>query len=234
MNRDQTITLYKWILKEFTVRGRAEDVAKLGPELASLIRPGDRVLDLCCGGGPFSFYLEEKGAKVTGIDFAPYMIQLAREEAKRRASAVNFVLGDVLTDDLGVDYFDLVVFLGNTVSDFPPSSFLRLGRRVSQALKPKGRFAIQYIDGVLYFQKEKQGGVQQEEPQRITWRFKEYVPEKGAYVLVYKNESTGEEYEYTSYVYTRPLLRLLMAGLFRLERSIQQSELDVFLKRPHP
>ncbi|NIN66284.1 MAG: methyltransferase domain-containing protein, partial [Anaerolineae bacterium] len=146
MGGDKTITLYQWILNEFTVKGRADSVNQIGPELAALIGPGDSVLDLCCGAGPFAFYLEEQGAKVTGIDFAPYMIDLAQKEAAKRNSRVDFVLGDVLTHDLGVEQFDLVVFLGNTVQDFSPEGFLHVVRKVAQALKPGGRFTVHYVD----------------------------------------------------------------------------------------
>jgi SAM-dependent methyltransferase len=237
MTGDETITLYKWIPNEFTVEGRADSVSEIGPELASLIRPGDIVLDLCCGAGPFAFYLEEQGAQVTGIDFAPYMIELAQEEATRRGSTVNFILGDVLTHDLGVEQFDLVVFLGNTVQDFSPSNFMQVVRHVAQALKPTGRFAIHYLDRIydLYAQENfPKEGIQQEEPERITYRFKEYLPDKGARVTVYSNESSGDEYEYTAYIYTLPLLRLLIGGLLEIERSASFSEksfLDIFMKR---
>jgi SAM-dependent methyltransferase len=236
MTKDGTITLYQWILKEFTLEGRAKSVSKMAPELAPLIRPGDKVLDLCCGGGPFSFFLEEQGADVTAIDFAPYMIQLAQDEASRRGSTVDFIHADVLTHDLGLDYFDLAAFLGDTVSDFSASSFLQLARKVIRALKPNGRFAIQYIDGVLLFQEESVPGerVQQEQPERITWQYKEYLAKEGAYVVTYANESTGEEYEYTGHIYTAPLIQLAMDGLFRMERSIQLGErsfLDIFQKR---
>jgi SAM-dependent methyltransferase len=236
MSADESIILYEWISKEFGVEGRVRSVDKLGPELVSLVRPGEGVLDLCCGGGPFSFFLEKQGAKVTAIDFAPYMIQLAHEEASRCRSRIDFILADVLTHDLGLDRFDLAVFLGNTVSDFSPSNFSRLAGKVSRALKPNGRFAIQYIDGLLHFQAESSAGkgIQQEKPERITWRFKEYQAKKGAYVIIYGNESTDEEYEYTSYIYTTPFIRLAMDRWFSMERSIQLSEmsfLDVFMKR---
>ncbi len=235
MTKNETITLYMWILREFSVEGRAKSVSKMGPELASLIRPGDEVLDLCCGAGPFSFFLEEQGAKVTAIDFAPYMIQLAQDEAASRGSMVDFTLADALTHDLGLDRFDLVVFLGSAVAEFPAQQFGQLARKVRRALKPRGRFAIHYLDRVLDLQEESypREGVVQEEPERITWRYKEYLAQEGAYVTTYTNQSTGEEYEYTSHIYTAPLLRLAMGELFEMERSIQLSErsfLDIFLK----
>jgi SAM-dependent methyltransferase len=219
------ITLYDWILKEFTVEARAEFVNYLGPHLDPLIHPGDRVLDLCCGTGPFAFWLEERGARVTAIDFAPYMIERARQEASERGSTVEFVTADVLEHDLGHARFDLVAFLGNTLSDFSLNRFVRLANR-----------AHHYVDGLHDFI---EGGypkeaIQQEAPYRITRRFKHYLPEEAAYVETYVNEATGETYDYTSYVYAPPVVRLAVAGLFELEYPFPLSErsfLDVFIKR---
>jgi SAM-dependent methyltransferase len=230
------ITLYKWILQEFTIEGRADLVNALGPHLAALVHPEDRVLDLCCGAGPFSFFLEERGAKVTAIDFAPYMIQRAHEAALRRRSTVDFIQADALTHDLGTERFELVVFLGNTVSDFSLNRFIQLGQKVSQALTRGGRFAIHYIDGLYQFIEEQypREGVQQEEPERITRRLKEYQPETVAYIEVYTNEATNEVYEYTSYVYAPAYVRLAMAGMFNLKQTIDlsaRSFLDVFVKK---
>jgi SAM-dependent methyltransferase len=180
--------------------------------------------------------LEEQGVTVTAIDFAPYMIDLARQEASRRQSKVDFIQADVLGYDLGVGQFDLAVFLGNTVSDFPLERFIQLGHKVSQALRPSGRFAVHYVDGLYPFVAETylKESVQQEQPERITRHFKTYVPESAAYIEVYRNEATGESYDYTSYIYTLPTVRLAMVGMFELEQSIWLSErsyLDVFVKK---
>jgi SAM-dependent methyltransferase len=236
MNQDNAIALYKWILQEFTLEGRATFVNYLGPHLTALVNPGDHVLDLCCGTGSFSFFLEEQGAKVTGIDFAPYMIQLAHERALKQGSAINFIQADILTHDLGVEQYDVIVFLGNTISDFPMNSFIQLGQKSYKALKQDGRFAIHYIDGLHQFVQEKypREDIQQEEPEKITRRFKEYLPEAVAYTEVYTNEATGEAYEYTSYVYAPPYVRLAIGELFELERTVGlsvRSFLDIFLKK---
>ncbi len=236
MGSSQVITLYKWILQEFTLTGRAEFASLLEPYLAPLIHSGDHVLDLCCGTGPISFLLEDHGARVTGMDAAPFMIEQAQEEASFRHSAVKFILADVLQTDLGKEAFELIVFLGNTVSDFPPDKFSQLVPAVQRALKQNGMFAIHYIDGFYQFIQEEfpRESVQQEKPERVTWRFKEYRPETGAYSVIYANEASGETYEYTSYLYNAPFIRLTLAGLFELKHSIRLSErsfLDIYGKR---
>lgn len=234
--QDDAITLYKWILREFTIEGRSDFVDYLGPHLAKLIHPGDHVLDLCCGTGPFAFFLEERGAKVTAIDFAPYMIQLAKERALKQGSTVSFIQADVLTHDLGAEQFDVVVFLGNTVSDFSMNRFVQIGQKIAKAVKQNGRFALHYIDGLYQFVEEKypREDVQQVEPEKITRRFKEYSPEEAAYTEVYTNEATGEAYEYTSYIYAPVYVRLAMDELFALEQTIAlspRSFLDIYVKK---
>jgi 2-polyprenyl-3-methyl-5-hydroxy-6-metoxy-1,4-benzoquinol methylase len=236
MNQNNEIALYKWILQEFTIEGRIDFVDYLGPHLTKLIHPGDHVLDVCCGTGPFAFFLEEHGAKVTAIDFAPYMIQLAKKRALKQGSTVSFIQADVLTHDLGAEQFDVVVFLGNTVSDFSMIRFVQIGQKIAKALKQNGRFALHYIDGLYQFVQEKypREDVQQEEPEKITRRFKEYLPEEAAYIELYTNEATGEAYEYTSYIYAPPYVRLAMDEIFALEQSIAlstRSFLDIYLKK---
>lgn len=44
------------------------------------IQPGDRVLDLCCGTGDLSQEMSKAGGQVTGVDFAPGMLSLARKK----------------------------------------------------------------------------------------------------------------------------------------------------------
>lgn len=239
MSQNDPITLYEWILQEFTAEGRADAVKYIGSHLSALVDQGDRVLDLCCGTGPFSFFLEEQGAEVTAVDFAPFMIQVAQEAARRRRSSVDFIQADVRTYDLGTEQFDVVVFLGNTVSDFALDSFIRLGQKVSESLKPGGRFAIHYIDGLYQFVQKQypREDVQQEEPVRITRSFKEYVPETASYVEVYANEATGDACEYTCYVYSLPLVRLALGKRFELEQTIRlspRSFLDIFVKVTTP
>src|SRR5947209_887145 len=47
-------------------------------QLKTLVRPGDRVLDLGCGTGEDAVWLESHGARVTAIDSSARMVSLAR------------------------------------------------------------------------------------------------------------------------------------------------------------
>jgi demethylmenaquinone methyltransferase/2-methoxy-6-polyprenyl-1,4-benzoquinol methylase len=56
------------------------------------VRPGDRVLDACCGTGDLAIADERVGGKVTGLDFSPRML----ERARRKSQVVTWVEGDML------------------------------------------------------------------------------------------------------------------------------------------
>jgi demethylmenaquinone methyltransferase / 2-methoxy-6-polyprenyl-1,4-benzoquinol methylase len=59
----------------------------------AVVRPGDRVLDGCCGTGDLAVAALRAGAgEVTGLDFSPRML----ERARRKSSEVTWVEGDLL------------------------------------------------------------------------------------------------------------------------------------------
>jgi SAM-dependent methyltransferase len=71
------------------------------------------VCDVGCGSGRFVAALALRGARVTGLDFAPQMLDLARELTKQQrvADRCDFVLSDIL--DWKTDQtFDLVIAIG--------------------------------------------------------------------------------------------------------------------------
>ncbi len=70
---------------------------------------GKRVLDAGCGGGFYSIWLSERGAKVLGIDSSEEMIHIAKGKASRRMLDAGFMVGNV--SDLGIrdGVFDLVL-----------------------------------------------------------------------------------------------------------------------------
>lgn len=69
------------------------------PEIAALIDAGafhGDVLDAGCGEAATSMYLAERGVTTVGLDQSPTAIELAREEADRRAlSDVEFAVADI-------------------------------------------------------------------------------------------------------------------------------------------
>jgi SAM-dependent methyltransferase len=232
----KTITLYEWILQTFTISSRERGLKIVEPYLAEIAQPGDNVLDLCCGTGRMSFWFEDLGATVTAVDFAPYMIALARGEAERRQAKVKFVEADIFKFDMAPSSYDLISCFGNSISDFSLADYQVLVKQISVALKPGGRFALQYHDGSYeYIQgTAAREGVYQEEPECISFRFEKYSPEDGAYVMLIHNEARGEQYLRKGFIYTIPMIKLITEAMLMLERHIVLEEnhyLDVYVKR---
>ena len=60
----------------------------------AVVRPGDRVLDACCGTGDLALACVRAGAgSVVGLDFSPRMI----ERARKKSDAVAWIEGDALS-----------------------------------------------------------------------------------------------------------------------------------------
>ena len=103
---------------------------------ASVVLPGDRVLDAACGTGDLALADLRAGAsRVTGLDFSERML----ERARRKSSAVEWVQGDMLALPFADETFDAatVGFGVRNVAD------LELGlRELRRVLRPGGRLAI--------------------------------------------------------------------------------------------
>jgi 2-polyprenyl-3-methyl-5-hydroxy-6-metoxy-1,4-benzoquinol methylase len=107
------------------------------------IAPGTTVLDIGCGVGRWSRRLARRGARVTGIDLSPTMVDEARRRARVDgvASRCDFQVADVTRLDLS-ERFSLV--LGITVLQH----ILEMDRldaaveRLARHLAPNGRLVL--------------------------------------------------------------------------------------------
>jgi demethylmenaquinone methyltransferase/2-methoxy-6-polyprenyl-1,4-benzoquinol methylase len=108
-------------------RERAADLARVGP--------GSTALDVATGTGDLAVELARRGAEVTGSDFAPAMLEIAR----RKAPGLRFEEGDALSLEHPDDSFDAV-----TVG-FGARNFADLERGLSEmarVTKPGGRVVV--------------------------------------------------------------------------------------------
>lgn len=120
-----------------------------------------RVLDLACGFGRISNRLARLGHEVTGIEYLPGFLQIARAEADqwkllRRGGRdhgvgrVEYHTGDMRELDTSSEY-DRVLMVFNSFGYFTDEENLRVLRNIARALKTGGLlgFDVAHRDGVL-------------------------------------------------------------------------------------
>lgn len=101
----------------------------------AVVQPGARVLDACCGTGDLAVEAERQGGVVTGLDFAPEML----DRARAKSSTITWVEGDLLELPFADDAFDAatVGFGVRNVADLE-----RALAELRRVLRPGGRLAI--------------------------------------------------------------------------------------------
>lgn len=103
------------------------------------VKPGERVLDIACGEGRMASALNDLGAKVTGIDASPALIQAANA---RRLKDAQFLVGDAREigeafGEVAPEPFDAAACIMALMNINPVSDVLE---GASRLLKPGGRF----------------------------------------------------------------------------------------------
>jgi SAM-dependent methyltransferase len=73
------------------------------------VEPGMEVLDVACGAGNATIPAARAGARVTGVDFSPDLLAIARERAADALVEVDWVEADVQEMPFGDSSFDRVL-----------------------------------------------------------------------------------------------------------------------------
>jgi ubiquinone/menaquinone biosynthesis C-methylase UbiE len=121
--------------REQTFKRRLLDQARLAP--------GDRVLDLGCGTGTLAIWakLREPGARVTGVDADPGMLERARSKAA--AEGVEVRLDEGLADDLPYPDASFDKVLSTLLFHHLPRDVKEgAGREVARVLRPGGELHV--------------------------------------------------------------------------------------------
>ncbi len=101
---------------------------------------GKRVLDLACGEGRNTRILAQKGAKVTGVDISPAMIELAKQKEAEKHLGISYITGDATKlKGLRSGSFDLVTCF-MALQDI--EKLHKAVAKVFRVLKPGGRFVF--------------------------------------------------------------------------------------------
>jgi SAM-dependent methyltransferase len=109
------------------------------------LRPGSRVLDLCCGIGRHSIRFAGRGFDVTGVDRTGEYIKIAKDSAKESGVKVRFVNDGMLHFrkdnfyDLVISYFSSFGYFENRDDD------LKVLKNIAASLRDEGKFLIDIV-----------------------------------------------------------------------------------------
>ncbi|MGZ8095772.1 MAG: class I SAM-dependent methyltransferase [Methylosarcina sp.] len=108
--------------------------------LVSLLKPGEKVLEVGCSNGHITEHLHEKtGCDILGLDYADMAVAQAHGRTRDKAATLNFRCVDLIQDELpGGDYdvvlaIDSIYFMGD---------YGKTLAKLNARLKPGGRMII--------------------------------------------------------------------------------------------
>ena len=101
------------------------------------IHPGERVLDLATGTGITAIAARERGAKVTGVDLTPELLDVARSKANKAGLGdIDFREGDAEALPFADASFDVVV---STCGHMFAPDQLKVAAELARVTRPGGR-----------------------------------------------------------------------------------------------
>ena len=138
-------TLLKQMQSAVWSAGAFEDVAPSIHDMhvalveALAPKPGEAFLDVGCGAGNVSELAAGAGARVTGIDLSPRLIEVAKARAQAGGYEIDYRVGDAESLDVADAGFDAVV---SSVGMIFAPDHEAVAREFARVVKPGGRLAF--------------------------------------------------------------------------------------------
>jgi len=111
--------------------GRVVQAAEVGPD--------DDVLDVACGSGNTSIAAARTGARVTGVDITPRMLEMAIEVAAREGVTITWLEGDAQALPVPDSAFDVALSTFGVM--FAPDQE-RAAWELARVVRPGGRIGV--------------------------------------------------------------------------------------------
>jgi len=206
------------------------------------LSPGERILDLGCGGGDQLKVFAQKGYEVVGVEVAPSLIKFAEQQFQEEGLRGTFIVGDMRAIDYDAE-FDACVLLSGTFGFFGEVEDQNLLRSICQAIKVGGKVFIMFLSAnrIKKHSKswsEKKDGWELSESwfdtQTSTYRSRIFIIRKDG-TLLRPKEEPGYHANEVIRCYTIPEMRAMIskAGL-RYLASYSNDDLSVPPKPPAP
>ena len=109
------------------------------------VRDDVEVLDLACGRGRHSIFLDSLGFRTTGVDLSPKNITVAKQHESEK---LKFFVHDMREPMPGYQ-FDVVLNLFTSYGYFDEAGNLRVLDSIYSYLKPGGKLVIDYLNEKL-------------------------------------------------------------------------------------
>jgi SAM-dependent methyltransferase len=147
---------YVYFYSDYLTPERSDTETAQAVRLLEMDRPL-KVLDLACGFGRIANRLALLGHRVTGVEYQPGFLEIARTDAARNRvrtahqhGRVEYIQGDMRTIDF-VEQFDRAILMFNSFGYFPDDENRQVLQNVQRALKPGGLVGLDIAnrDGVL-------------------------------------------------------------------------------------
>jgi ubiquinone/menaquinone biosynthesis C-methylase UbiE len=120
------------------VAERISAVGELVVERAG-VEPGMELLDVACGAGNATIPAAREGARVTGLDFSPDLLEIARERAADAMVEIDWVEGDAQALPFDDASFDRVI---STFGHMFAPDHERTGAEMRRVCRPGGTIAV--------------------------------------------------------------------------------------------
>lgn len=133
---------YQHMPEYFDAHNVSEETAIKNALVESLLKEQHvkTVLDMTCGTGSQVFYLAERGYEVTGADFSPALLEIARDKAHKAGKNITFIDGDMR--ELRVGKFDAVITIFNAIGHLTKADFKKALQNIHANLKEGGVYVF--------------------------------------------------------------------------------------------
>jgi ubiquinone/menaquinone biosynthesis C-methylase UbiE len=116
-------------------------IAEVGPIVVDRagVGPDDVVLDVACGSGNATIPAAKTGAKTTGLDITPELIEAGKKNAAEAGVEIEWIEGDAMDMPFEEGSFDVVLSVFGCM--FAPDH-AKTARELARVLKPGGRLVV--------------------------------------------------------------------------------------------